>query len=428
MQRIAGFVLRRPWTIVIAFALLCVGAQQSIDRFAVYDLSARPVTPDGSRGIEIHDEFEQLFGADDDSYMMAFAAEDTVLDNESLELIERLTERIEAIPDTLSVTSLTNILDMRSGPMGMDVVPFVGPLPLSAVELDDLRTRLPNDPVISGLLVSGDRKSAGMIVRMLPDALEPDRRKIYFDQLEVILAEDAPGVKVHRAGWPFLRWTLQNHLESDATWLLPWVNLVFAVLLWLAFRQIRMVWIPMLPVIVSSMMTLGTLVLTGKPMTMLTAEGLLTTLVMVIGLSDGVHLVDRYRQESALNPTATGFEPLVAAIKHVGMACLLTSITTAIGFSGLISSLLPAIRDFGIFGSLGIFYAFAASVLFLPACIVLVERKWASKPLPPKESLWTTAILTRVSDFVITRPGVCILAGLLVLGVSIGFGTRVRID
>ena len=191
------------------------------------------MTPDGSRGIEILDEFEQLFGADDDSYMMAFADEDSVLDNESLELIERLTERIEAIPDTLSVTSLTNILDMRSGPMGMDVVPFVGQLPLSAAELADLRTRLPSDPVISGLLVSEDRKSAGMIVRMLPDALEPDRRNIYFQQLEVILSEEAPGLEVHRAGWPFFRWTLQNHLESDATWLLPWVNLVFAVLLWL---------------------------------------------------------------------------------------------------------------------------------------------------------------------------------------------------
>ena len=60
---------------------------------------------------------------------------------------------------------------------------------------------------------------------------------------------------------------------------------------------------------------------------------ILPVMVTMIGYTDGVHLVVRIRQLKAAGSTAR--DAVFHAVETVGPACLLTSVTTAIGFGSL---------------------------------------------------------------------------------------------
>jgi len=62
----------------------------------------------------------------------------------------------------------------------------------------------------------------------------------------------------------------------------------------------------------------------------------------MIGFTDGVHLVVGIRQNRASGSTAR--DSVYDAVLHIGPACLLTSLTTAIGFGSLMVSKSTMIR------------------------------------------------------------------------------------
>lgn len=93
----------------------------------------------------------------------------------------------------------------------------------------------------------------------------------------------------------------------------------------------------------------------------------LPVLVSMVGFTDAVHLmIETQRQR------ATGLSPrdaASAAIEKVGVACFLTSLTTAIGLGSLGWASHEAVREFGWSCVLGVILSFLAVTLFVPfAC------------------------------------------------------------
>ncbi|TWT47519.1 efflux RND transporter permease subunit [Botrimarina hoheduenensis] len=109
--------------------------------------------------------------------------------------------------------------------------------------------------------------------------------------------------------------------------------------------------------------TLGLVKLFGVPANPL-AEIVMPVMVAMVGLTDGVHLLVHIRRRRV-----AGDEPLEAArsaIEKVGLACWLTSLTTAIGFASLLLARSDYVQDFGRVCCLGVFIAFVAVVSFIP--------------------------------------------------------------
>jgi len=88
-------------------------------------------------------------------------------------------------------------------------------------------------------------------------------------------------------------------------------------------------------------------------------------------MSDVVHILSKYFDELRL-----GKEKIAAlkiAFKEIGLATLLTSITTAIGFLTLLTSSIQPINDFGVYAAAGVFIAFILAYSLLPAVLVLTD-------------------------------------------------------
>jgi predicted RND superfamily exporter protein len=94
---------------------------------------------------------------------------------------------------------------------------------------------------------------------------------------------------------------------------------------------------------------------------------ILPVLVSLVGLTDGVHLMVQIRKLRA-----AGCEPAEAAeqgLKLVGLACFLTSLTTAVGFGSLMLADSRWVQEFGLCSTIGVALCFIAVVTVIPlAC------------------------------------------------------------
>lgn len=118
--------------------------------------------------------------------------------------------------------------------------------------------------------------------------------------------------------------------------------------------------------------TLGTLNLIGEDMNPLTSVILPVMLVMV-GFTDGVHIMVDIRRSRA-----AGVPPLEAckhATLYLGMACALTSLTTAIGFGSLMIAESEVIRSFGRSCAIGVALMFVSVVTVIP----LLSSTWMGR-------------------------------------------------
>ena len=96
----------------------------------------------------------------------------------------------------------------------------------------------------------------------------------------------------------------------------------------------------------------------------------LPNLVFVVGLTDAVHLVLEYRRQLRLNRDQE--TSVTEALIHVGPACVLTSLTTFIGFGSLALSKTQSVQEFGVWSAVGTSLALFAVIFTLPSILLLL--------------------------------------------------------
>lgn len=108
-------------------------------------------------------------------------------------------------------------------------------------------------------------------------------------------------------------------------------------------------------------------------------------LLIGLGVDYAIHLTSRYREEVAEGHTVD--ESVGRAVTTVGIALVLATITTALGFLTNVTNPVPAIRDFGILAAVGIAAAFLMMLTFVPAVRTLLDRRAERHDRLPREAL-----------------------------------------
>ena len=111
-------------------------------------------------------------------------------------------------------------------------------------------------------------------------------------------------------------------------------------------------------------------------------------LLVGLGVDYGIHLNSRYRDEVGIGRDVD--TAMRTAIGTVGIALVLATLTTAIGFLTNVVNPVPALGDFGILASVGIVAAFALMLTFVPALRVLLDRRAEAAGRLPAEGMGAT--------------------------------------
>ena len=96
-------------------------------------------------------------------------------------------------------------------------------------------------------------------------------------------------------------------------------------------------------------------------------------LMIGLGVDYAIHLISRYREE--VGEGASVDDAMSISMKTSGVALVLATLTTVIGFLTNLANPVPALSDFGILAAIGILFSFLLMMTFVPALRVLLDRR-----------------------------------------------------
>lgn len=100
-------------------------------------------------------------------------------------------------------------------------------------------------------------------------------------------------------------------------------------------------------------------------------------LLCMVGFTDGVHMMVQIRHHRAAGLSAS--DAARKSIREVGLACWLTSLTTAIGFGSLVLAHHELVREFGYCCVIGVLLTFISVITVIPlACSTALGKRVAT--------------------------------------------------
>ncbi|WP_220465509.1 RND family transporter [Colwellia sp. BRX10-3] len=145
------------------------------------------------------------------------------------------------------------------------------------------------------------------------------------------------------------------------------------LVLFIVFRQMRYVVIPILISSLSIVVTAGLLGYFGWEVTVISSNFISIQLIMTMSLA--IHLCVRYRELVRKKESACQKKIVLEATLSMFLPCLFVVCTTITGFSSLaISNILP-IMNFGWMISAGMVISFIIAFLVFPAAMSLLDKK-----------------------------------------------------
>jgi len=176
--------------------------------------------------------------------------------------------------------------------------------------------------------------------------------------------------KYHITGLPVAEDTFGVEMFKQMAISAPLAMLVIFILLLVFFRKLLLIIAPMIVALVSVILTMGLLVITGNTVHIMSS--MIPIFIMPIAVLDTVHVLseffDRYPDIKDRGATMT------QVMDSLFQPMLFTSLTTAAGFASLALTPIPPVQVFGLFVAFGVIMAWFWTITFLPAYIKFIPE------------------------------------------------------
>ena len=277
-------------------------------------------------------------------------------------------------------------------------------------------------PLFMGTLWNQDLTVFGVHGYLAPtENNDAHRREVTAALQSTIVDLSETSGRIVLSGLPVLRTTIPLALEADMTRLLGIGIIISFIILWLYFRRFSIALLCFAGVVPAIVLTLGLMGYAGQGISVLTS--VVPIVILVVALSDATHLVVGTRE--AWRNGRTISEAVVHTFTNLSRSCFFTSLTTALGFAGLIATRNHLIGEFGVLSALAVIVAYLVTLTLLPALLAFTKdlgphQEWG-------ERLWQ-GILTRVESL-LQLPVVWPSAAFgLLLAVGLIAGSQLRVE
>jgi hypothetical protein len=412
MEKFAKGIIRYRWPIiilVIAFTLF-TGYQFRNIRINSDIVSS---LPDSDPDASLLKKIGENFGGN--KIGMVILETDNVFKTEVLEHVRLITDSISLMKGISSVTSLTNIIDIRGGEGGLEIGKLVEEYdpPDTPVEFQALREKVMAREMYRGTIVSADATATVIMFTLLDDA---DVEAVANAVIGLTQSLGLPE-KIYYAGSPMLVSAISDLIAKDLYRLIPVSFLIIALILYLSFHSKRGVFIPLVTAAIAIIWTIGIMALLGFKMSMISNN--IPILLLAVGSAYSIHVLNRMNQVAGQDRK----EILVTALGHIFVPVVLAAVTTMVGFMSFIfGSYLTIIRDFGIFTSLGTLFSVLLSLIFVPALVSLMrvnKTRMDASGKKPKASILSDYILAPLNGLLFKHPKYTLAGWSLLILVSI---------
>ena len=312
------------------------------------------------------------------------------------------------------------------GRSSMRMIPVIRHVPVDAEEADLVRRKIDDQPLLDGALISADRRTLAIVLHLDPTRKDYQHLRETAQRVEQVIEKTPPpaGYDMFLGGLPAMRVEIVNNLRKDQLLIIPLCAIAFALIEAALFRCWAGILIPAVAILVGLTWTLAAMVLLGQPLTIL--SNILPVLLMIVGVSTCVHFLNCYAEQAERHPHDRE-QAVYETVRHMALACFLTSLTTALGFLSLIFAHSQLLSDLGWQAAMGIGFFYVAT---MGCCATLAPyfrapcaTRWRgnSSPSSPESSACSPLArgAWRAGRLAVEHPRLTLYAGLMVIAGSI---------
>ena len=437
------------------FLMLCVTAAfvSQIPKITI-DTSMEGFLHKDDPALLAYNSFRDQFGRDE--VVIVALQPGKVFEHSFLKTLEALHEDLEEnVPYIDDITSMINARNTRGLEDELIVEDLLEDWPSGDNEMTVLKDRVMSNPVYRNLMISEDGRFTTIIIRthshsgmgeetdllegfddeeqsaIQPAASESKQRTYLTDEenSEVVYAVQnivkkyrQPDLSIWVAGSPVVTHFLKESMMADIRKFVLMATATVAVILFIMFRRISGVFLPLLVVFSSLLTTIGLMAVFGVPIKVPTQ--ILPSFLLAVGVGTSVHILaifyHRFRKSGDKK------DAIAYAMGHSGLAIVMTNVTTASGLASFSTAELAPIADLGLFAAVGVMLAFINTVFLLPAILSLVPISHKSAHHDKKNQTATGKFLEAIGNFSTTHPILIVSISTIAILLSAAAITTIR--
>ncbi len=444
-----SYVLEYP-RLVLVLIIVAVAILGYQSRKLEIDASAETLLLEDDKDLAMSRLFNERFRSQD-FLIITFTPEGDLLAEKNLGIIRRLRADLVKLERVESVTSILDVPLLESPPKPVsDLIKDVPTLESQGIDKALAKKEFLNSAIYKSNLVSADFKTTAILANLHDDKAwqdfvkqrnqlrDKEKTGTITEEEKKELAQVIADFKTHRdkvrdaeheniakvrailesyrgesdlflGGVTMIADDLITFVKSDLKVFGLGVLVFLVVMLWIIFRQLRWIILPILTCGFSVVTTSGLLGLFGWEVTVISSNFISIQLIITMAIT--IHLIVRYRELVINNPGSEQRELVLEAAYSMSKPCFFAILTTMAGFSSLVFSGIRPIINFGWMMTTGIGISLILTFLIFSSFVVLLEK---TKPNTSFESFFSfTKKLAQYTEKY--GKGILIFSGLVLL-------------
>ena len=437
------FVIRHRFKALFLTLLMIFLLASNLPKIT-FDTSTEGFLYEDDPQIIMYNDFRNQFGRDE-KIIVAIKSKD-VFDKVFLEKLFALHSEIEdTLPYIKEVNSLKNArktIGNKSELIVEDL--FEDGIPDSKDRLDDIKKFAQNNTIYEDLYLNKDLTFTTIMITTntytskgddefdpLLSGFDEEQKE---ERLEFITAPEtnelitklehilqkykSDDFKIYDAGSPIVTKNLQTTLMKDMSKFILYVILTISFLLFVMFRRVSGVIIPLLTVILTLLATIGSMALLGFPITSMTQ--ILPSLLLAVAIGDSIHILSIFYHQYDKNGDKN--DAIAYAIGHSGLAVVMTSVTTAASLSSFTISEIAPVAGLGLFSAIGVMLALILTLVLIPIMLSLMPIKHKQHI----EDNYLDSIMVKIANFSINYYKSIIITAVGVIVISLFLASQMQ--
>ncbi len=398
-----------------------------------------------------YDEFRDQFGRDEK--LLIAIKTDNIFDLGFLKKLEKLHKKLEnELPYIEEVNSLINARNTYGNQDSLVVEDLFEELPKTQSQINPQKQRALNNPLFKNLLYSEDQTfttividtqtyssfdvNGDLIVVDEEDEFEDSETfsepQLYLSDAEntvivrktqeIIKDFQADNFDTYLTGSAVIAGTLKQSMQADTKSFIQKMMVMIIIVLALLFRRVSGVFLPLVSVIFTIVVTLSLMSITGTPFTIVTQ--IMPSFLLAVITGGAIHLLAIFYKDFGKTSNVKG--SLRYAMGHSGLAIVMTSVTTAAGLWSFSFSELSPVADLGVFASSGVLIGLLFTLVLLPALISSIKIKVKSSKSDAQEHTTMDKALLGISHIATGYPKTIVAVSSIMIVMAIFFASQLK--
>lgn len=442
LETMGDKITLHPIKVIIVMLMMSIAMISNIPKITI-DTSTEGFLHHNDPALIRYEKFKEQFGQDEK--IMVVIETKNIFDLKFLKKLQTLHNDLrDNIPHLNDITSLINARNTRGEDDSLIVEDLFENFPKNKDELEKIKKIAISSEMYKNLLYNETYKYTTIILE--PNAYESSTNGDELDGFteddsnedleflrdesksemvrktdEIIAKYKADNFDVFVAGSLAVNDYNKQSVQKDMQKFVKLVLLMMMVFLFIVFKRVSAIILPIFIVGISLLATIGSMAFVGTPITIPTQ--ILPSFLLAVGIGAVVHLLAMFFKH--LNHNKDKNKAISYSLGHSGLAIIMTSLTTAAGLLSFSTAEIAPIADLGIFAALGVMIALVNTLILLPAILAILPIKPA-KEKHLEKSKKMDAFLDSIALFSINNAKSIVIVSSIIAIVFLYFASSVE--